>query len=784
MPFLHPNLLWAGLAGASIPVIIHLINRRRFRTQTWAAMQFLLESLRRARRRLRLEELLLLLLRCLIVIVLGLTLARFTGCSGLRGVKSSSGMSTTVLILDDSYSMGQKLGGSTAFDMAVGDLIERLESLPESETVGIMLTSDLKDQWFFSPNFVTDRPSLVAKLRTLAPSDGSADLAGVLERAQLMFAEQPPGRKHLVVLSDFRQNDLAEDRRPRISGVFAKLADGEVDVAALDYGYEPTGNLQIESFRLLDKSVVAGVPAHVEVTVRNVGTLSAERIPLAVTLQYSDYDVGNDDGVVTVELPLITADSAAPGERATVEVVVTCPQAGLAALTVSLPDDELIGDNAAYLTLDVRPLLRVLVIDGDWNILDPVSSASYYFARAADPKGEGRRGVKVDVISANDLTAVDYEEYDVVAMMNIASMAVTVDAEGNRVSPALESLERYVARGGGLVIFTGDRLDTDFYNSLMFRNGQGLSPYRIGPPGGNPGRWNEYVRLDLESIDPTHAVTWVFQGPRKPLTGLIRFFAYTPAEEIDLSEAVGTVGDESPQRYQVGPPRVLARFSNSDRSPAMVTRTFGEGNVLMVYTTAGRRWTDWVDDQPQGLYTSPVQDMILFLARAQTARDGVPVGQELRYNLPTDLAEAVVTLRLPDFPASDLVELSAEDCEDGLGKVVRYDRATQAGVYVLSCRLPAEQGGDALLTRRVDPSEGVLAPGGKEQITAAFGSKDYTYVARATESIKDIMLASTGEEYWLWLMGALIVLLAAETVLAQRFGHYTTTESDEKAIQR
>ncbi len=162
----------------------------------------------------------------------------------------------------------------------------------------------------------------------------------------------------------------------------------------------------------------------------------------------------------------------------------------------------------------------------------------------------------------------------------------------------------------------------------------------------------------------------------------------------------------------------------------------------------------------------------------------MPVGQELVYHLPADLAEAVVTLRLPDFPASDLVELAAEDREDGLGRMVRYDRADQAGVYVVSCRLPAEQGADALLTRRVDPAEGYLTPGGKEQITAAFGSKDYTYVPRATESIKDVMLASTGEEYWLWLMGALIVLLAAETVLAQRFGHYTTTESDEKAIQR
>jgi hypothetical protein len=781
MPFLHPNLLWAGLAGASIPVIIHLINRRRFRVQTWAAMQFLLESLRRYRRRLQLEELLLLLLRCLIVAVLGLTLARFTGCSGLKGVKSASGLSTTILVLDDSYSMGQQLGASTAFDMAVEDLIERLESLPDSETVGILLTSDSETAWFFEPNYITDRTSLVAKLRTLAPSDGSADLAAAMRRAGNALADQAGGHKHVVILSDFRQCDLAQERRGAIGSAFDHLADNDVNLATLDYGYRATSNLQIESLRLLDKSVIVGVPAHVAVTIRNVGDMSAEHVPLALTLRYSDYAAGDDNGVVTIELPQTVADAIAPGESVSVEAVVTCPQPGGAALEAGLPDDELPGDNTAFLTLDVRPQLRVLLVDGHWNTVDPVSRASYYFALTADPRGEGRWGVSVDTISANDLTSVDYDAYDVVALMDVASMAVTVSTDGERISPALEALEAYVAGGGGLVIYTGERLDLDFYNSLMFRNGHGLSPYRIGPPEGNPNRWDAYVRLDGESIDPTHPVMWVFQGPRRALTNLVRFFAYTPAEEIDLGEAVGT--GEGGNAYPIGPPRVLARFTDANHSPALVTRSFGDGQVLMIYTTAGRRWTDWVDDQPQGLYTGLVHDMIQYLARPQHERAGTPVGQPLVYDLPAEVADAAISLRLPDFPASDLVTLTPTDRQDGLGREVRYDAATQAGIYVVSARLPGQEATDVLLTRRVDPAEGLLAPGGREAITAAFGSKEFTYVARATESIQDVMLTSTGEEYWLWTMGALIVLLAAETLLAQRLGHYAT-ESDVKAIPR
>ena len=41
MPFVHSAIFWLGLGCVSVPVIIHLLNRRRLRTRRWAAMQFL-----------------------------------------------------------------------------------------------------------------------------------------------------------------------------------------------------------------------------------------------------------------------------------------------------------------------------------------------------------------------------------------------------------------------------------------------------------------------------------------------------------------------------------------------------------------------------------------------------------------------------------------------------------------------------------------------------------------------------------------------------------------------
>src|SRR5579862_8788309 len=98
----------AGVAAGliSIPIIIHILNRRRFKTVTWAAMEFLLRAMRKNRRRLEFEQWLLLATRCLLVFLLGLALARPLGCenSALAGrIAGRTGLN--VIVIDNSYSM-------------------------------------------------------------------------------------------------------------------------------------------------------------------------------------------------------------------------------------------------------------------------------------------------------------------------------------------------------------------------------------------------------------------------------------------------------------------------------------------------------------------------------------------------------------------------------------------------------------------------------------------------------------------------------------------------------
>jgi len=104
MSLLTPALFAAGLAAVAIPILIHLLARQRRKPIEWAAMRFLIEAFKKHRRRLQLEQLLLLAVRCLVLALLGFALARPI----LQGtaIIEQGGSRTVTLIIDNGLASG------------------------------------------------------------------------------------------------------------------------------------------------------------------------------------------------------------------------------------------------------------------------------------------------------------------------------------------------------------------------------------------------------------------------------------------------------------------------------------------------------------------------------------------------------------------------------------------------------------------------------------------------------------------------------------------------------
>src|SRR5205809_745854 len=148
--FLHPWFMVAGGALVSSPIIIHLINRMRFKRIRWAAMEFLLKSQKRNRRRLIIEQLILLLLRILLVLLAAFLLARY-----LYSGAPAEGGAKHVVILDDSLSMSDHWREEgkflTCFDKGSEELVKlaaETAKLNAAQEMTVYLLSDLETPIF------------------------------------------------------------------------------------------------------------------------------------------------------------------------------------------------------------------------------------------------------------------------------------------------------------------------------------------------------------------------------------------------------------------------------------------------------------------------------------------------------------------------------------------------------------------------------------------------------------------------------------------------------------
>jgi len=300
-------------------------------------MQFLLDSLRRNRRRLRIEELILLALRCLALFLLAMAIARFAGCGDSELLGGGQTPETTVFVLDDSFSMDHKVGAATVLENAVKDItarIERLAKNAKADRIAVVLTSapdaDEPFQALMPVAGESEIEQLIGRLKSIKSSDSPARLGEALAAAGGILAAED-GLKNVFVYGDFRRVDLGSDAAGQYQEAFAALKEQDATVVVMDYGQAVKSNLTIEKIALLDKFALAGVPTRMALTVRNNGPTRAEKV--AVSLSAEWLDEGKDAGA---KLPSQSVPAISPGSTARVEFNVTLPEPGPATIEAKL----------------------------------------------------------------------------------------------------------------------------------------------------------------------------------------------------------------------------------------------------------------------------------------------------------------------------------------------------------------------------------------------------------------------------------------------------------------
>ena len=371
MSFLAPALL-AMLPLMALPILIHLIHRRKYKTVEWGAMMFLLSAEKMARGRRRLRELLTLLFRVLAVGALIFVITRPLATGGLF-VAASGQVDTAIVLLDRSASMAARdvQAGVPKPRRALEKLVGLFETVPAARTVFL-------DSVSMEPREVED-PELLLELSETYPSSAAADVPAMLQAALEYIEQNDVGRTDIWVLSDERENDWdPESGRWKVLRELLASMEDRVQVHLLSLP-EQRDNLKVRVTRAVRRDGAEGAELVLDLLLLREGGSSSEiSVPLDVVVA----------GVRSrIEVSLQGTETRVDGVR--IEAPRTQEDGGDAGY-VELPLDGNPEDNRYYFVFSEEPVRRSAIVtlnrlSGDWiktallAPLDPGSSTRRRF---------------------------------------------------------------------------------------------------------------------------------------------------------------------------------------------------------------------------------------------------------------------------------------------------------------------------------------------------------------------------------------------------------------------
>lgn len=624
MEFMNVWML-LGLLGISVPILIHLLNRRSSRTIDWGAFRFLLNSMLKRRRKVLLEEMLLMACRCLVIALLALALARpfiqptsrvpwvvvmpmiliaiaSFGASFamwrfpvwrrrlvllslvLAGLSAAAilferklnlnrfgrgAARDVVIIVDGSSSMTLVQGAESNFDIARKEAEELVKMSPRGTAFGIILGGPVPLS--LTPAPLTNKREIFAALDNLAPAQGTMRTLNCLTAAAVMLAGGSNPAKQIVVIGDGQAEGWdadAPDRWKAISTVLGQLPTPPPVIWRTLPLPASIRNMAVES--VVPSRDVVGTDREVgfRVTVVNSGTEAVT--PREIRL--------NVEGKVLTDR---TVGQLEPMSSHTLTFRHKFESTGALEVTATVvADDDLPADDSATAVVHVVDTLKVLVVDGNPDAPSKFDRASTYLSLALRPEMQGAAAMATQA-SPDGRPARAYlvapEVVAAAALENRTSFAdcsVIILADVAKLPDrAAERVADFVAAGGGLLIAPGAHARAEFYNAWT-RQGETVLPLPLFqlatapvPTDGLTNRPTDQQAKDAPKPIAYAPETFTGEVLRNLRTG------------SDLGQAVADRWWRLDENASSGATLIEGRLTNGD--PALASRALGRGRVLL-----------------------------------------------------------------------------------------------------------------------------------------------------------------------------------------------------------
>jgi hypothetical protein len=790
-------LMLLGLAGLAIPPIIHLLNRRRFDVVDWGAMQFLQIS-ETTRRRLLIEELLLMFLRmCLIgVIVLALA-APYLVTPGIPTLGKRSNRDI-VLVFDGSSSMGYVgKDGQTPHEAAKEWAKTIVDGLAPGDSVVVLLARQQVVPVLGELSH--DLQQIRDKIASLPPPNGTADMPQALHEAlRILETTSRRPQREVILLSDGQHFGWADDeslkRWKRLSPEVHEEATLQPRIWVVNLDPHRPANPPNWSLTPL-RTTRAATRVGQAVTFRTDLVLRGQNFyqpPYRVLLEIDGQPpVARSQNAVQLPNRRVPADEGPPPAcklevptqadlkdgKVPVAFDVSFAEPGSHLVSVFVepdppgmaPDDDRIRDrlpidNRQDFAIEVLPPLPVLLVDDNERPSPKIRGADFLrialsprVSSADEPPAVLAPGAEAVKEAAPMLARVaslrEFQADPGLLDRDIEGPAtkprVLVLSNVPKLEPKSQArIEEFLAGGGGVLVTLGDKVDETYYNKL-FNHGQGWLP------------------AQLDRVVMATSGTLVSPQPSS--------FNHTALELFRDAPSGGLAAARLRRWWKLIPPdrTAAARLTNDD--PFLVEKNYRGGRVLLCAEPLDESWDSNVRELPAFVVLG--HELVNYLANVRPADHNVQPGQALRYPLGRGPTPAVLAVQSPGSGDRLLLlnepgRFSPQLHEREQMSVVSYEDTSAPGSYRLRSGVWPFRGPAAYYVVRPDPREAAaesdLTPCTEADWQAIAEYLPMNYVQDRDPLHSGLGMELYRQELWWWFLIGVVLLLCGEIWMTRR----------------
>lgn len=424
MEFLNPAFLF-GLAAASIPVIIHLLNLKKLQKIEFSTLAFLKELQKSKLRRIKIKQWLLLALRVLIILLLVMAFSRPTLKGVAIGGTTSAAKTSVVFIIDNTISMSAVDEKGSLLNQVKTAALKLANLLQQGDDAAIIFVSDDNPDNIFSTSNVEE---LKKKIEQTKSSDKRGNFQKAILNAGDILKHSNNFNKEIYILSDFQTNMFTD---ATLMGDLKNLFDEKIRIYTINYSGKNFSNISVVKIESKSQIFEKDKFVNFSVQLTNHSNTNAENNVVSL--------------FINGERNAQKSFSVESGKSLEINIESAIKNTGFVELQARLEDDDINGDNNRYLNIYVPDKIPVIIFSEE-------KSDAKFINLALNASNGGN--LQVDEVSLNQIQSYDLKKYSSVILI------------GTPVESSLQKLKQYVENGGGLLIFPSSKEDLNSFKNI------------------------------------------------------------------------------------------------------------------------------------------------------------------------------------------------------------------------------------------------------------------------------------------------------------------------------